>query len=132
MPIARSVPPLRNRCIKFLGCKLPNMPQGTPDLELFMTQLAGIAPNSDRIAPGSDLIEDLGFEETAFSELADLLHQSYGIGGLSTAALTRPTGRVTVENFFLRCVLEVLGLAPRETGAKRRGRAGLAPRSSRQ
>lgn len=69
-------------------------------LELFMTRLAEIAPRPDKpISPGSRLDTDLGFDSMAFSRLALLLYECYGVGAISTASL-RGDGQLTVETFF--------------------------------
>jgi hypothetical protein len=84
--------------------------QRSLSLELFMAQLAEITPaRATPITPESDLIEVLARDDHAFSRLADLLNSHYGVGGLSTASV-RSEERVTVESFFRRCVVEVLGL----------------------
>jgi hypothetical protein len=81
-----------------------------PTIELFMTQLAEIAPDSSKeISPDSDLIADLGFDSLAFTRLGLLLYEYYGVGGLSTASV-RSIEQLTVEGFFHRCVLDVLGI----------------------
>jgi hypothetical protein len=102
----------------FLGSIFPNVaearhPTRGPALELFISQLAEIAPwSKERISPQSHLIEDLGFDSPAFSQLGLLLYERYGIAGLSTASL--PDGKhLTVEAFFQHCVLDVLGIDPR-------------------
>lgn len=77
-------------------------------LELFMTQLAMIAPDSAKtISPDSELIADLGFDSLAFSRLGVLLYEYYGVGGLSTDSMR--SMNLTVESFFRHCVLDVLG-----------------------
>ena len=80
-----------------------------PSFELFITQLAEIAPNAGtQVLPESDLIDDLCFDEAAFGRLSALLYRHYGVGGLSMGSM-RYEKRLTVEAFFRRCVLEVLG-----------------------
>lgn len=80
-----------------------------PSVELFMTQLAEIAPDSTKtISPDSDLIADLGFDSLAFGRLGLLLFEYYGVGGLSTASV-RSIEHLTVECFFRHCVLDVIG-----------------------
>ncbi len=79
-------------------------------IELFMTQLAEIAPDSAKaISPHSDLIADLGFESLAFNRLGLLLYEYYGVGGFSRASM-RSIEHLTVEGIFRRCVLDVLGI----------------------
>src|SRR5262245_16790115 len=91
------------------GGQLPWAATREPTLERFMSQLADIAPESSKpVSPESDLIEDLGFDSLAFSRLALLLYERYGIDGLSTASM-RSKERLTVEGFFRHCVLEALG-----------------------
>ena len=83
-----------------------------PSFELFMAQLAEIAPNAGtQVLPESDLIDDLRFDEAAFGRLSALLYRHYGVGGLSMGSM-RSEQRLTVEAFFRRCVLEVLGFVP--------------------
>jgi hypothetical protein len=79
-----------------------------PALETFISHLAEIAPDADQpITAQSHLIEDLKFEGLAFSRLGLLMYTHYGIGGLSTASLSE---NLTVESFFERCILNVLGV----------------------
>lgn len=69
-------------------------------LELFMTRLAEISPRPEKpISPESRLVADLGFDSLAFSRLALLLYERYGVGAISTASL-RANGQLTVKSFF--------------------------------
>jgi hypothetical protein len=97
------------------GANIQGRPQRAskaPSLELFMAQLAEIAPESGtQIGPESDLIDDLCFDEAAFGRLASLLYRCYGVAGISVGYM-RSEPRLTVGGFFRRCVLEVLGFVP--------------------
>jgi hypothetical protein len=87
-------------------------PPQAPSLDRFMEQLAKIAPPSEEpISPESHLINDLKFDSSTFSLLGLLLYERYGVGGLSTASLPEEE-ELTVEAFFRRCVLDVLGIRP--------------------
>jgi len=80
-------------------------------IEVFMVYLGEIAPNHhQKITPGSHLIDDLGFDASAFQSLGILLAERYGIGGVSTASLRSES--LTVESFFRSYVLHVLGANP--------------------
>ena len=82
----------------------------SPALRAFIEELSEIAPDPGRpIAPGSHLIEDLGFDAIAFSRLGLLVYERYGVGGLSTTSLD--SERLTVAGFFRNCVLQVDGSA---------------------
>lgn len=93
------------------GTSQPQEAARPPSFELFMTQLAEIAPHpGTRVMPDSNLIEDLRFDESAFGRLSALLYRHYGVGGLSLSSM-RSEEQLTVEAFFRRCVLEVLGFS---------------------
>lgn len=78
-----------------------------PSLDSFIADLTEIAESDRPIAPQSHLIEDLDFDAIAFNRLGLLMYERYGIGGLSTASLASEA--LTVEDFFQRCILDVLG-----------------------
>jgi acyl carrier protein len=80
-------------------------------LEEFIDYLRGIAPHPERqITPQSHFVDDLGFDAIAFSCLGLLVAERYGIGGVSTTSLQ--SENLTVEAFFEKCILHVLGVGP--------------------
>lgn len=82
-----------------------------PALKAFIGYLSEIAPHPKRqITPQSHLVDDLDFDAIAFSCLGLLVAERYGIGGISTESLK--SENLTVEGFFERCILHVLGVGP--------------------
>jgi hypothetical protein len=79
-----------------------------PSLAAFIGHLIEITEPDHPISPQYHLIEDLGFDAMAFNRLGVLMYERYGIGGLSTVALEPEN--LTVEGFFQRCILDVVGL----------------------
>jgi hypothetical protein len=80
-------------------------------LETFIGYLREIAPHPERqITPQSHFVDDLDFDAIAFSCLGLMMAERYGIGGVSSASLQFEN--LTVEAFFEKCILHVLGVEP--------------------
>jgi acyl carrier protein len=89
-----------------------------PTIDSLISLLEEIAPRQDQpITSASHLVDDLDFDAMAFSRLGVLIYERYGIGGLSSAAMSPES--LTVEGFFQRCVVDVLGLADNGGGGRR-------------
>lgn len=80
-------------------------------LEAFISYLREIAPYPERqITRQSHFVDDLGFDAIAFSRLGLMVAERYGIGGVSSTSLQ--SEHLTVEAFFEKCILHVLGVEP--------------------